>query len=76
LKTIIHVNQHIIRANGQNGFNDPPLTIKDYKQNRRGHTADIVVDGKVVASVVYRPHKPLSCGAKCWIETHNEVVVK
>jgi len=32
-------------------------------------------DGEVVASVVYSPDKPLSCGAKVWIETELEVSV-
>ena len=31
--------------------------------------------GTEVARVVYRPEKPLSCGAKVWIETANEVEV-
>jgi hypothetical protein len=30
-------------------------------------------DGEVVASVIYSPDKPLSCGAKVWIETELEV---
>ncbi len=68
--TRIHVNQHLIRAG------DPqPLTVKDYQQNRNAAQADIVVDGKVVASIVYRPEHPLSCGAKCWIETTEHVEV-
>jgi len=25
--------------------------------------------------VVYRPDKPLSCGAKVWIETESEVIL-
>ncbi len=31
-------------------------------------------DGNIVASVVYSPDKPLSCGARVWIETDSEVV--
>lgn len=70
-KTIIHVNQHLIRAK------DPqPLTVKTYKDNRPASEADIVVNGEVVATIVYRPDKPLSCGARVWIETHNEVVTR
>jgi hypothetical protein len=29
----------------------------------------------VVARVVYQPDKPLSCGARVWIETDHAVVV-
>ena len=70
--TRIHVNRHNIRANG----NLPVLTVKDYKENRKGNTASIVDDnGAEVARVVYRPDKPLACGAKCWIETQLTVIV-
>lgn len=68
MKTIIHVNQHKIKAG------DPePLTIKTYKSNDPAATADIIVNGEVVASIVYRPDSPLSCGARVWIETQHEV---
>ena len=69
MKTIVHVNQHHIKANAK-GADLPVLTVKDYKQNRRVIRADMVDDaGNVVASVVYSPDKPLACGAKVWIET-------
>lgn len=71
MKKIIHVNQHIIRKREAN-----PLTIKTYKDNTKAKEADIVVDGKVVASIVYRPHAPLSCGARVWIETDAEVITR
>jgi hypothetical protein len=76
MKTIIHVNQHVIRKNKKNGKEDPVLTIKTYKENRYAHEAIIVdKDGEELARVVYRPNKPLSCGAHCWIETQNQVEV-
>ena len=75
MKTIIHVNQHIIRKNTKNKTSDPCLTVKTYKDNRYAHEAIIIDDnGNEVAKVVYSPHKPLSCGARCWIETQNEVL--
>ena len=69
----IHVNQHVIKANAKGCCVDPPLTVKDYKSNRKAFEAEIVVDGRVVAKVVYRPDAPLPCGAKCWVETEYEV---
>jgi len=73
-KTIIHVNQHVIRANNKSGSSDPCLTVKTYDENRYAHEAEILDDnGNVVAKVVYSPHKPLSCGARCWIETKSNV---
>ena len=74
MKTIIHVNQHKIRSNIKTGSSEPVLTVKTYKSNTYAHTAIIRdADGLEVARVVYRPHKPLSCGARCWIETHLDV---
>ena len=76
MKTIIHVNQHIIKANAKNGRADPCLTIKTYKSNVYANEACILdSEGVEIARVVYRPHKPLSCGARCWVETQNDVVV-
>lgn len=76
MKTIIHVNQHVIRANKKNGVENPVLTCKTYKENIYAKEIEILDEsGSVVAKVVYRPDKPLSCGARVWIETHHEVRV-
>jgi len=74
MKTIIHVNQHVIKANRKNGEVNPVLTCKTYKENIYAHEA-IIRDaaGNEVARVIYRPDKPLSCGAHVWIETQLEV---
>jgi len=74
MKTIVHVNQHVIKSNRKTGATDPVLTVKTYQSNVYANTAEIVdSDGNVVARVVYRPHSPLSCGAHVWIETELEV---
>ena len=76
MKTVIHVNQHVLRKNTKEGTEEPVLTVKTYKDNRYAKTAVIHdADGNEVARVVYRPHKPLGCGARCWIETQLEVTV-
>jgi len=74
MKTIIHVNQHVIKANRKNGTQEPVLTCKTYKTNEYTNTAVIMKDGEEVGRFVYRPDKPLSCGAHVWFETNNEVV--
>jgi hypothetical protein len=75
--TRIHVNQHKIKANRRDNTNNPVLTAKTYKSNIYGHNIDILDDrGIVVASIVYRPNKPLSCGAHVWIETKNKIIVR
>ena len=77
MRTIIHVNQHKIKANRKHGTNEPCLTVKTYKANRYTHEAVIRdTEGNEVARVVYRPHNPLSCGAHCWIETELGVEVE
>lgn len=76
MKTIIHVNQHIIKSNRKSGDNKPVLTVKTYKSNDYGHEAVLYdKEGFEVAKVVYSPDKPLSCGAHVWIETQNRVDV-
>jgi len=76
MKKIIHVNQHKLRANTRDGTSNPVLTVKTYKDNR--YASEVVIlgpGGEEMARVVYRPHNPLSCGARCWIETEREVVI-
>jgi hypothetical protein len=75
MKTIIHVNQHNIKANSK-GNSLPVITCKTYKSNDYANEVEILdKDGEVVAKVVYSPNKPLSCGAKVWIETNNEIKI-
>ena len=69
MKTVIHVNQHVIKANAKNGTSDPVLTVKTHKSNEYCHEVEILGPSKVI----YSPDKPLSCGAKVWIETNSEV---
>lgn len=71
MKTLIHVNQHVIKANRKNAADDPVLTVKTYKDNRYAH--EVLVTGS--CKVRYRPEKPLSCGAEVWIETESEIII-
>ena len=70
MKTIIHVNQHVVKANAKNGENNPVLTVKNYKSNTYCHS--VTINGP--SKVVYSQDKPLSCGARVWIETTSEVL--
>jgi len=69
MKTVIHVNQHVIKRNAKDGTHDPVLTVKTYKSNTYAH--EVNIDGP--SRVIYSPDKPLSCGARVWIETESEV---
>ena len=69
MKTIVHVNQHVIKKNQKTGERNPVLTVKTYKTNVYAHELVLKGDSKVV----YSPDKPLSCGARVWIETQSPV---
>ena len=71
MKTIVHVNQHVIKSNRKDGKNDPVLTVKTYKSNDYAHEVEILGP----SSIIYSPDKPLSCGAHVWIETQSEVKI-
>lgn len=73
MKTIIHVNQAHIRANirKEPDNREPVLTVKTYKTNVYANTVSIEGPSRVV----YSPDKPLSCGARVWIETEGKVTI-
>jgi len=71
MKTIIHVNQHVVKSNRKEEKEDPVLTIKTYKENIYAHEVEILGPSKVI----YSPDKPLSCGAHVWIETQGEIKI-
>ena len=74
----IHIHQGKIRSNKKHGRNEPVITVKTYKEN----TQTVVVSNEYyheveilgASKVIYSPDKPLSCGAKVWIETNAEVM--
>jgi len=65
----IHVNQHVIKANAKYGENNPVFTIKQGGKNT--YAFNVKVKGEM--ELVYSPDKPLSCGAKVWIETRGDI---
>jgi len=64
--TRIHVNQHAIRRKEERC-----ITVKQGKSNI--YAREVVIHGP--SRVVYRPEKPLSCGAKVWMETEAPVEI-
>ena len=65
----IHVNQHVIKANAKSGERNPVFTIKQGGKNT--YATRVKVVGEM--ELVYSPDKPLSCGAKVWIETRGDI---
>ena len=66
MRSIIHVNQHAIRRKEERC-----ITVKQGKTNT--YAREVVIHGP--SRVVHRPDKPLSCGAKVWIETEAPVEI-
>jgi hypothetical protein len=64
-RTIVHVNQHVIRRNTKTGEREPVFTVKQGRSNR--YAAEVLFSGP--ARLVYRPDAPLACGARAWVET-------
>ena len=71
MKKKIHINQHVIRSNKKLNKEDPVITVKTSKANTYAKEVEILGKSKVI----YNPDKPLSCGAKVWIETEANVVL-
>ena len=63
---------HVIRKNLKTGERNPVVTVKTSKSNTYAH--EVHIDGP--SKVIYSPDKPLSCGARVWIETDSEVELK
>lgn len=72
IKKKIHINQHVIRENAKTGEKKPVITVKTYKSNHYANEVEILGKSKII----YSPDKPLSCGAKVWIETNADVILK
>ena len=66
--TRIHVNQHVIRDNAKTGERNPVFTVKNRGNNT--YAQEVEIQGR--CRLVYSPDKPLSCGAKVWIEVMDE----
>lgn len=72
--TRIHVNQHVIRRNNKLPEGQPhehPLTVKQGGKNT--YCSEVSIFGP--SKIVYSPDKPLSCGAKVWVQTESPVEI-
>lgn len=66
----IHVNRAVLADNKKYGLNNPAITIQTSKGPYRA--AKVKVYG--VAEMVHSEKKPLSCGARVWLETRSRVI--
>jgi len=70
-KTIVHVNQHMLKYNKKHGTEFPVLTVKHRGKTYYAH--EVIYHHHSIT--MYRPHNPLSCGAVCWVETQGDVTL-
>ena len=73
MKTYIRVDANIMTANYKNGTRLPCVVVRE-ESGRKWHCQK--AHGSGPFSVLYEPDDPLSCGARCWIETDSEVVME
>ena len=66
----VHVNRHFIASNKQGG-NKPVFTVKCGGKSH--YARRVVFEGP--AELIYRPEKPMSCGAVAWIESRGELTL-
>jgi hypothetical protein len=80
----IHVNRQVIAQNRTSGANEPAVTVQTSKGPHRARRAvvlghsEMVQAGPVISEVdgsLIRTIKPLSCGARVWLETRAAVEV-
>lgn len=73
MKRIIHVWQQRIRQNIGKAPADqlPPVIVREGSARQYGSA--VAIHGP--SRIVYSPDKPLSCGARLWIETEAAVTV-
>jgi len=69
----VYINRHVVAANQKSGERNPPITILRGK-GRRTYALGVELIG--TARVIYSPDKPLSCGARVWIECDDAMSVE
>lgn len=65
----LHVSQPNIRANRKHGSTLPVISVST--SSGTYHSDRVKILGP--SELVYSPNKPISCGARVWIETRAEL---
>jgi hypothetical protein len=68
----IHVRRDRISKDNRSGKVSYALGVETQGRAKRYGTRVEILG---MSEVIYRPNKPLSCGAKAWIETYSTVIV-
>jgi hypothetical protein len=65
----VHINRDVIAANHKTGERTPPITVIRGSVCEYGSSVDLIGAARIISS----PDKPLSCGARLWIEADNAI---
>jgi hypothetical protein len=66
----LHINRHVIAANHKTGERAPPIAvIRGGSVREYDRSVDLIGGARIISS----PDKPLSCGARLWIEADNAI---
>ena len=68
----IHINRNVIQHNEKHNRELSVCRVQEGSKARYGSAVEI----HGPKSMVYRSEKPLSCGAKLWIETDSEITIE
>ena len=71
MKSIVHVNQHHIKANHKNGTNLPVITVK--RGGKTIYAWGVKFTGP--SNLEYHECDPLSCGARVWMSTEDPIIL-
>jgi hypothetical protein len=71
MKKIIHINKNIIQQNSKRDTKEPVCRVQEGHSVR--YCMEVHIHGP--SKMVYSPDKPLSCGAKLWIETEADITL-
>jgi len=65
----IHVDRRILAQNLKTGRNDPAITVQTSKGSLKANNVHVYGNCHFVQAGIGGT-KPLSCGARVWVETH------
>jgi hypothetical protein len=68
--TRLHVNRHVLAANRRHGRNDPAVSLQ--QRGRSTRCRRVRIEGP---SEVIHADKPLSCGARVYVQTTAPVTI-
>ena len=69
----VHINRHTLAHNRKHGEHADAIGVEYYARGKKHKKYGRYVTIEGPCTVIQNEEKPLSCGAKCWIETRSVV---